>query len=299
MTRFLKVIVLGVLLIVGRAAFGHAQGRNGGQAAAAAKADGNLMAISKTGQVLRTHSTTAIFWGGAWYDTGVAGDLITGLDSFFIGFSGSHFAAILTEYYDRSGPISSFSTHLGHVIDPSTPPPGALDSATVIAEACSVTSNNPDPAGIYFVYTSTPATLVGTCATRSWGTCGKRGAPIQVVHMPYMTGQETGCPHVLDTGEDGSVTGHSAALGWYGNVTSNQIMNAITDPRGTGWKDANGDGISVKCDGMLLPRDPYGAAQYELFSNGSRWTVRMKWSNAAYLAGTGLPNRNGLPGCVY
>ena len=163
----------------------------------------------------------------------------------------------------------------------------------MIGKACAITGNNPDPDGVYFVYTSEPATLAGTCAIRSSGTCGKR-APIQVVYIPYMTGEDAGCRGVLDQGDDGSATGHSKALGQYGNVTGNQLMNAITNPRGTGWMDAYGDGITFKCDGIFPP-----LGQYQLFSNGSLWTIRAKWSNAAYLAGAGMLNAYDLPGCVY
>ena len=92
---------------------------------------------------------------------------------------------------------------------------------------------------------------------------------------------------------------HSTALGQYGNVTANQLMNAITNPRGTGWLDAYGYGISFKCDGIFIPPASSGELQYEWFSNDSLWTVRTKWSNAAYRAHSGVPNSYGLAGCVY
>jgi hypothetical protein len=38
---------------------------------------------------------------------------------------------------------------------------------------------------------------------------------------------------------------------------------------------------------------------YETFSNGSIWKQTTKWSNKAYLAGTGLSNVYGQLGCVY
>ena len=63
---------------------------------------------------------------------------------------------------------------------------------------------------------------------------------------------------------------------------------------GPEWIDPDFAGDSFKCDGIFPPAD-----YYFLFSNGSEWVIRAKWSNAAYLAGTGLPNAYGLPGCVY
>jgi hypothetical protein len=286
MTRFAGTLVLGVCLAAASLAVVHAQGKG--------KTDPNLMTIAKSGQVIRTPKTMAIYWGSGWSNPSVAGDIITGMDSFFTGISGSHFAEIASEYGDRNGLISSLSIYLGHVLDSTDPPAGALSSSAIVAEACKATNNNPDPNGVYFVYTSTPATLSGTCAIRSWGTCGARRLPIQAVYTPYMTGTDPQCRGVLDQGDDGSVTGHSTALGQYGNVASNQFMNAITDPYGNGWKDAFGYGVAVKCDGIFIP-----TGSFEQFSDGSLWTVRMKWSNAAYLAGTGALNNKNLPGCVY
>ena len=284
MKQVVTSFTVATVVVCGSLALGVAQGN---------KPDPVLMTISKSGAVLHDPTTTAIYWGSAWNDPDVAGDIITGLDTFFDGFSGSHFAGIASEYYDRNGNITGTSTHLGHVIDTTEPPAGALSASTVIGQACAVTNNSPDPEGVYFVMTSTAAALPGTCAQRFWGQCSRR-APIQVVYIPYMTGLDAGCRGVFDHGDTGVVTGHSVALGQYGNVIANQLMNAITDPRGTGWKDANGNGISFKCDGIFIP-----AGVYEEFSNGSLWTVRTKWSNAAYLAGTGLPNVHGHRGCVY
>ena len=95
------------------------------------------------------------------------------------------------------------------------------------------------------------------------------------------------------------VTGHSDALAQYGNVTANQLMNTITNPRGTGWMDAYGRNISFKCNGVFIPGDPSDHLSYEWFTNGSLWAVRTKWSNAAYRAGTGLLSPWGQPGCIY
>jgi hypothetical protein len=265
----------------------------GGQTSiqAAAGADPVLMTIPKSGQVLRSTSTIAIFWGPDWNDAGFAGDIISGLDTFFAGFGGSPFAGLATEYYDRTGPITNHSTYFGHVIDSSQPPAGALSASQVVGEACRIAGNNPKPDGIYFVYTSTAATLPGTCAQEIYGLCAKR-YPIQVAYMPYTTGEPgSWCNGAGDSSAD---TGHSVVLSAYANATANKLMNTITNPRGTGWTDAYGKGMSFKCDGIFPP-----AGVFEQFSNGSIWRLRAKWSNAAYLAGAGLPNASGQPGCVY
>jgi hypothetical protein len=271
--------------IAGVTIVGFAQGKG--------KTDPVLMTIASNGQVLHTHSTTAIYWGQEWLDPTVAGDIISGMASFFEGFDGSRLAGVMTEYYDRNGSIASSSTYNGHLINPADPPDGPLSSAVVLAEACRATSNQPDANTVYFVYASKAATLPGTCAIRSWGTCGRRGPSIQAVYVPYMTGTDPGC-NGAQNHDDPTVTGHSVALAQYGNVTANQLMNAVTDPYGRGWKDVNGHTISFKCDGIFLPD-----GEYALFSNGSQWTVRMKWSNEAYKAGSGAANNKGQLGCVY
>jgi hypothetical protein len=286
MKRFAGTLVVSVCVAAASLVVVHAQGKG--------KTDPNLMTIAKAGQVIRNPKTMAIYWGSAWNNPATAGDIITGMDSFFTGLSDSHFAELASEYGDKNGLISSLSIYLGHVIDSTEPPAGALSTSAVVAEACKASGNNPDPNGVYFVYTSTPASLPGTCAIRAYGTCGARRLPVQAVYVPYMTGTDGQCRGVLDQGDDGSVTGHSTALGQYGNVAANQFMNNITDPNGNGWKDAFGDGIAFKCDGIFIP-----SGNFEQFSDGSLWTVRMKWSNAAYQAGTGALNHKGLPGCVY
>ena len=281
-TRFalaLGFTTLSMLLAFGQTAPGRAQAQG--------RTDPELMTISRSGDVLNQHSTKAIFWGKEWNDSAFAEDVNTGLDSFFQGFGNSRLAQIATEYGDRSGPISAASTYLGHTIDSSAPPVGTLTSSQVIGEACTQTNNNPDPNGVYFIYTSTPGNV--QCALRFWGTCGTKKKPIQAVYIPTINKPGSTCTFVNDDG-----SGHSPTLSQYGNVTGNQLMNAITDPRGTGWVDASGDGISFKCDGIFPP----GGALFS-FSNGTSWRVRAKWSNAAYLAGTGLPNLAGLKGCVY
>src|SRR5689334_3800531 len=52
------------------------------------------------GGVLVANKTEAIFWGPEWGDgtNTFSGDKVSGLDSFFAGFGGSHYAGDSTEY---------------------------------------------------------------------------------------------------------------------------------------------------------------------------------------------------------
>src|SRR5207302_6084929 len=124
------------------------------------------------------------------------------------------------------------TTYLGHVIDTSAAPSKALTVGTAVAEACKITNDNPDPSGVYFLYTSTGAGHVSYCAWHSWGNCSN-GAPVQVAYMPNIDGI-AGCDP-----QDGT-TGHSAGLAALANVTSHELSEAITDPRGAGWFDGSG-----------------------------------------------------------
>ena len=132
----------------------------------------------------RRRKAEAIFWGSNWNNASFAGDKMDGLATFFNGFGGSNFAGTNTEY---SG-ITQLDDVLGRVIDATTQPPRkALTVSQAVAEACKITGNNPDPNGVYFIYTSTTAGHVNYCAWHSWGNCSN-GAPVQVAYMPNIDG---------------------------------------------------------------------------------------------------------------
>ena len=236
---------------------------------------GSPLMTSHGGTVLTTNKTEAIFWGPSW--AGYSGDKITGLDSFFSGFGGSIYAQASTEYSGTNGQVTSSSTYLGHVIDTTPAPRRALTTSGAVAEACSITNNNPDPNALYLIYTETGAGHVNYCAWHSWGACSN-GAPVQVAYMPNIDGL-AGC----DPGD--SFTGHSQGLSAVANVTAHELSEAITDPRGAGWFDAagaeNGDKCAWQFNGVTS------------FSNGSQWYLQGEWSNAAYTAQTGYGTQKG------
>jgi len=236
------------------------------------------------GPVLHSSKAAAIFWGSQWQDPTFAGDKITGLGQFFSGMSGSQYSMTPTEYFDSAGKITSTSTYLGAVLDSSTPPSRAPRVSAIVAEACRATGNNPDPAAVYFVYTSTSAGQVNYCAWHSAGNCSN-GAPVQVAYMPNIDGIG-GCDP-LDTS-----TGHSEGLSALANVTAHEWMEAITDPRLSAWYDSSGGENGDKCAWSFPP-------VLSTFNNQSQWKLQMEWSNAAFTAGTGLANRSGQKGCIY
>lgn len=231
------------------------------------------------GTVLTSNTTLAIFWG-SW---GSPGDIISGLDSFFGGWGGSGMAGDSTEYSGSNGQVTANSSYLGHVFDSSAAPKRALTTSSAVAEACKMTNNSPDPNGVYFIFTSTGAGHVSYCAWHSWGNCSN-GAPVQVAYMPNITGL-AGC----DPGD--TFTGHSEGLSAIASVTSHELSETITDPRGAGWFDSSNGENGDKC--------AWAFHGVETLKNGSQWYLQGEWSNFAFDNNTGFPNRSGQNGCLY
>ena len=240
---------------------------------------GSALMTLHGGNVLTSNKTMAIFWG-AW---GNPGDVITGVDSFFGGWGGSGMAGDSTEYNGTTnGNVTTASSYLGHTLDTSSPPSKALSTSGAVTEACKITGNNPDPNAVYFIYTSTGAGHVSYCAWHSWGSCSN-GAPVQVAYMPNVTGV-AGCDPVSD------ITSESEGLAAVVNVTSHELSEAITDPRGAGWFDSGGAENGDKC--------AWSFHNDVTLSNGSRWKLQMEWSNNAFTAGTGYANASGQKACL-
>jgi hypothetical protein len=234
-----------------------------------------------SGALLAASKTMAIFWGSEWSTTSFQGDKVSGLDSFFTGFGGSRYAAIVDEYSGGGQTMTSQSTYLGHTFDPTAAPKGALTTTQAVTEACKITGNNPDPKALYLIYTSTGAGNANYCAWHSWGSCGSK--PIQVAYMPNLDGV-AGC-NPSDTW-----TTHSEGLSALANVTAHELEETITDPQGTGWYDGAGSEIGDKC--------AWSFNAPVTFANGSTWKLQEEWSNKAYSAGTGLANLSGQKGCA-
>ena len=279
------VVLFAAMAVAGTATFLSAQGKK--------TVDPALMTIARTGSVMHTPMVASIFWGSEWADAGFADDIIDGLDTFFAGYSGSGYAGTATEYYDRAGSITRNINYTGHVIDMSAAPaPGTLTPSVTIAEVCRQTGNQPNRDAVYFVFTSSQHGT-GACAFHAWGSCGtgKSAVPVQVAGVPFATGVSgTGCDALQDT-----QTGHSLALAQIANIAAHELVEAITDPRGTGWRDGEGEEISDKCMRIF----PSAFSGFPVFSNGSTWKLQGQWSNEAYLAGTGAPNESGQKGCVF
>jgi hypothetical protein len=234
------------------------------------------------GNILQAATAYSIFWGS--YGT----DIQSGMTAFFNGFSGSSIANASKEYNGVNNVFVSGNTSYGGAYtDSSSPPRKALSTSSAVTEACNMSGNNPDPNGVYFIFTSTGAGHVSYCAWHSWGTCSN-GKPVQVAYMPNIAGQagcDPGAPYGTING-----TAESQGLAALANVTSHEFSEAITDPRGTGWFDSSNGENGDKC--------AWSFHNNVNFSNNSTWKLQMEWSNYAFDHNTGYANRSGQNGCL-
>ena len=97
--------------------------------AANARGSTNPLMIYHLGPIMPTVVTKAIYWGKSWANSGFVGDRITGLDTFYTGFSNSHYARTSGEYIGTNGLVGATTTYLGHVIDLSPAPADLVEWA--------------------------------------------------------------------------------------------------------------------------------------------------------------------------
>jgi hypothetical protein len=233
------------------------------------------------GVIMTTTNSKAIFWGKSW--ASYSGDKITGIDSFYTGFSNSNYAKTSDEYTGSNGQVGPIVTHAGHVVDTSASTSGG-NTTTILNEVCKIiTSPDPTGNGYYPVYTDTPRGNAGYCAWHSVGTCN--GVRVQFAYF-FKLDNDPGC----DPGDTSGL--HSQGLAALANVSGHELSEARTDPANPGaWYDSQGEENGDKCAWTF-------GAPLVTFSNGSSWKIQGEWSNAAYTAGTGYPNSSGQKGCL-
>ncbi len=235
------------------------------------------------GNIMVTATVKSIFWGTSWNSS--PGDKVTGIDSFYTGFSGSNYAKTSDEYTDTIGTghqVGPTVFNLGHVIDLSAASGGGSTSA-ILNEACRQFTGPNDGTAYYAVYTDLPRGSAGYCAWHSSGTCS--GVPIQFAFFWKLDG-DAGCD------PQSTVSGESQGLAALANVSAHELSEARTDPASPGaWYDSRGAENGDKCAWTFnVPSVS--------FPNGTSWKVQGEWSNAAYTAGTGYPNSSGQKGCL-
>jgi hypothetical protein len=233
------------------------------------------------GVIMKSAITQAIFWGTSWGS--YTGDKMSGMDTWYSGFSGSNYAKTSDEYTGSNGQVGATTSYLGHVVD-TTASAGGGNTSTILAEVCRVIGTGDSSGnGYYSVYTDTPRGHAGYCAWHSVGTCG--GVRVQFAYFFKLDG-DAGCD------PQDSQSGHSQGLAAIANVSGHELSEARTDPASPGaWYDGSGAENGDKCAWTF-------GAPLVTFSNGSQWKIQGEWSNAAYTSGTGYPNSSGQKGCL-
>ena len=233
------------------------------------------------GKIMTTATTQAIFWGPSWNPN--VGDKITGIDLFYGGYGGSNYAKTSDEYTGSNGQVSASTTHIGHLLDPSTAS-GGNNTSVILAEVCKMVSS-PDSQGngYYAVYSDVKRGGAQYCAWHSAGTC--HGVPVQFAFFFNLDG-DPGCDPQDTSGK------HSQGLAALANVSAHELSEARTDPASPGaWYDGQGAENGDKCAWTF-------GVPLVTFHDGTQWKVQGEWSNAAYKAGTGYPNSAGQRGCL-
>jgi len=233
--------------------------------------------IWHNGSIMPSSAVTVIYWGTSWTSSNAK---VSGLQSFYQGFSNSNYAKTSDEYNGTNGQVGPTNSYGGYFLD-TTPASGGNQTSAILAEVCKVIPN-PSSDGYYPVYTDLKRGSAGYCAWHSFGTCGS--TPVQFAFFFNLDGYP-GC----DPGDTQS--GHPQGLAALANVSAHELSEARTDPRNGGWYDSQGNENGDKCAWTFN-------VPYVTFSNGSIWKVQGEWSNAAYNAGTGYPNLSGQRGCL-
>src|SRR5258708_2265553 len=121
-----------------------------------ARAQNNPLMTYQGGKIMTTAVTQNIFWGTSWTNSSLTGDKISGLDTWYAGFSNSNYAATSDEYTGTNGQVGPTISYLGHLTD-SSQSAGGGSTSVILGEVCKMITN-PDPSGngYYSAYIDTP-----------------------------------------------------------------------------------------------------------------------------------------------
>jgi hypothetical protein len=232
------------------------------------------------GKILSTVHSTAIWWGTSWTKSNYK---IAGIDAFYSGHNGSHYAATVDEYTGTNGTVGNALVHNGSIVD-NSPASGGNNASVILGEVCKViTSLDQSGNGYYPVYSDEKRGNAGYCAWHSAGSCS--GVPVQFAFF-FNLDNDPGC----DPGD--TQTGNPQGLAALANVSAHEISEARSDPSSPGaWYDSAGNENGDKCAWTFN-------VPFVTFPDGHNWKLQGEWSNAAYTAGTGYPNSQGQKGCL-
>ena len=244
---------------------GHEYPIKGSKNAGSRSGSSNL--INHLGPVLSTSSqVTAIFWGSSWSGSSFVGDKVSGLDSFYQGWSGSGYSTTTTEYPGPGGALVSGSvTYNGHAFDYSTGPTSPPSTAQIANEVLKVVGT-PVAGGYYPVYVDLKRGSAGYCA---WHDTYTTGNSVQFeVAFFFNLDNDAGC------NPNDTWTTHSEPLAALANVSGHELSEAKTDPQLTAWFDRQGAENADKCAWHFNKVSNFP-------SNKTSWKIQGNWSNNA------------------
>jgi hypothetical protein len=233
------------------------------------------------GNILTQPVVQIIFWGTSWGTN--PGDKISGMDTWYSGFSNSDYAMISDEYAGSNGTVNSTVSYTpGDYFIDTSKAVGGNNTSSILAEVCKEIAD-PDPYGngYYAVYVDLPR-KGSYCAYHSWGSCN--WVAVQFAFFWKLDG-DAGCD------PNSNVPNESEGLAALANVSGHELSEARTDPTGAGWYDSAGEENGDKCVWTFN-------VDSVTFSNASQWKIQGEWSNTAYNGGWGYANSSGQDGCL-
>jgi hypothetical protein len=264
---------------------------------AAAVTSGNL--TYHGGKIVKASTTYAIFWNPPKLQSGAAAGMSATYQSLlrrYLGdVGGSGLMNSATQYYQIAGGIKTAiknrSTFAGSWTDTSAyPRSGCSDPATPgncltdaqirteIKKGLTANGWTPGPGKIFFLYTSKgEGSCIGAdCAFTVYCAYhwkfGFNGKPVIYGSMPYAGTAPQGCG--VGASPNADIDADSAV-----NLTSHEQMEAITDPGGNAWYDAQGAENGDKCAWNFGSTTLDGGKANQSW-NGHFYLVQQEWSNA-------------------
>jgi hypothetical protein len=215
--------------------------------------------IDHGGPVDSSSVTYAIYWGTP---SDFPADLESGMAALLAGFTGSSYLGIAKQYM-RGAAIST--RYGGALFDSSAPPSNAPKTSAIGAEVCKLVAN-PDPNGIYIVFTSN-APNINYCAWHDRATCN--GVTFQVAYIPNQAQLLSGCsPYIVSNLGCNSYSEGTVASA---DSVAHEFMEAVTDPHLDAWYDQKGYEVADKCNFVYQSCVKLGR---------TNWQIQEEWSNA-------------------
>jgi hypothetical protein len=153
---------------------------------------------------------------------------------------------------------------MGAYSDPSSPPKSAPNTNALGNEVCKLFAN-PDPSGIYIVFTSN-APNVQYCAWHAPTTCN--GVTFEVAYVPNQALLPNCSPF---TKTNLHCNGYSDGTATSADSVAHEFMESISDAQISAWYDKNKQEMGDKCEYV------YSAC---VALTGSSWQIQAEWSNA-------------------